>query len=276
MSKTDVAWSFNAMFLHNLLLIITPWAKVSWHSNCYYNEFCRCIECWYKEDWHIHLPVSICRLTLLVGGMDVAVSDFFIPNLQIKSNWAPYFLFFSCFIFPKDSYFRTFQKQEIGNTGIWILISANKNSTEDAILYVHDCSKYLRAKGYWAWITAIKILFTIPRNCHNQEENFSLDTENRRFEEHIMTNQTQHIKDISEHYENMLVQIYWKFYHPKKWKFSEKKKKSDIFHISAQNIHCGNSLEPPRWGGSNEYPQYMFLSRNQKIIYTSVNPSFTI
>ena len=35
-------------------------------------------------------------------------------------------------------------------------------------------------------------------------------------------------------------------------------KKSDIFHISAQNIDCGYSLEPPRRGGSNEYPQSMF------------------
>ena len=30
-------------------------------------------------------------------------------------------------------------------------------------------------------------------------------------------------------------------------------KKSDIFHIFAQNIDCGYSLEPPRQGGSNEY-----------------------
>ena len=35
-------------------------------------------------------------------------------------------------------------------------------------------------------------------------------------------------------------------------------KKSDIFSISAQNIDCGYSLEPPRRGGSNEYPQSMF------------------
>ena len=39
---------------------------------------------------------------------------------------------------------------------------------------------------------------------------------------------------------------------------------SDIFLISAQNIDCGYSLEPPRLGGSNEYPQSMFLSRNKK------------
>ena len=31
-----------------------------------------------------------------------------------------------------------------------------------------------------------------------------------------------------------------------------------IFHISAKNIYCRYSLEPPRRGGSNEYPQSMF------------------
>ena len=31
-----------------------------------------------------------------------------------------------------------------------------------------------------------------------------------------------------------------------------------IFLISAQNIDCGYSLEPPRQGGSKEYPQSMF------------------
>ena len=41
-------------------------------------------------------------------------------------------------------------------------------------------------------------------------------------------------------------------------------KNSDIFHISAQNIDCGYSLEPPRRGGSYEYPQSMFLRRNNK------------
>ena len=43
-------------------------------------------------------------------------------------------------------------------------------------------------------------------------------------------------------------------------------KNSDIFHISARNIDCGYSLEPPRprRGGSNEYPQSMSLRRNKK------------
>ena len=35
-------------------------------------------------------------------------------------------------------------------------------------------------------------------------------------------------------------------------------KNSDIFHISAQNVDCGFSLELPWRGSSNEYPQSMF------------------
>ena len=66
---------------------------------------------------------------------------------------------------------------------------------------------------------------------------------------------------IFYHYENMPIQMYWKCYH-QKWKFSDKK--FWYFQISAQNIDCGYSLEPPRRGGSNDYPQYMFLSRNMK------------
>ena len=38
----------------------------------------------------------------------------------------------------------------------------------------------------------------------------------------------------------------------------------DIFLIFAQNIDCGYKLEPPRGGGSNEYPQSMFWSKNKK------------
>ena len=79
-------------------------------------------------------------------------------------------------------------------------------------------------------------------------------------------------------------------------------KNSDIFHTSAQNIDCGYSLEPPRRGGSNEYPQSMFwaeiwkieeifylkifisfvgkfsvyLNRHVFVMYTPENPSFTI
>ena len=58
----------------------------------------------------------------------------------------------------------------------------------------------------------------------------------------------------------------------KKWKFSDKN--SDIFHISTQNTDCGYSLEPPRRGGSNEYPQSMFLSRNKKNNVYPCKPQF--
>ena len=51
---------------------------------------------------------------------------------------------------------------------------------------------------------------------------------------------------------------------------------SDIFHISAQNIDCGYSLEPPRRGGSYEYSQSLFMSRNKKNSAYPVKPSFTI
>ena len=55
----------------------------------------------------------------------------------------------------------------------------------------------------------------------------------------------------------------WKILQPQK-KEKIQIKNSDIFHIPPQNIDCGYSLEPPRF------------SKIRKIIYTPVNPSFTI
>ena len=60
----------------------------------------------------------------------------------------------------------------------------------------------------------------------------------------------------------------------KNWKFSHKK--PWYFNISAQNIDCGYPLEPPRRGGSNEYQQPMFWAEIRNIMYTPLNPSFTI
>ena len=47
------------------------------------------------------------------------------------------------------------------------------------------------------------------------------------------------------HYENTPIQIYWNFHLQKQKVFRQK----DLifFHISAQNIDCGFSLEPPRF-----------------------------
>ena len=47
---------------------------------------------------------------------------------------------------------------------------------------------------------------------------------------------------------------------PKRMKIF-RKQNYDVFHISAQNIDCGYSLEPPRRGGSDEYPQPQTLEQ---------------
>ena len=60
----------------------------------------------------------------------------------------------------------------------------------------------------------------------------------------------------------MPIQIYRYFFSPKTENFQIKN--SDIFHISAQNIDYEYSLELPRWGGSNEYPQSMFWAEIRK------------
>ena len=70
----------------------------------------------------------------------------------------------------------------------------------------------------------------------------------------------------------MPIQIYWKVNLRKIENFPTKN--SNIFHISAQNIDCGYSLEPPLRGGSNEYPQSMFLRRNKKNNVYPYKPQF--
>ena len=69
---------------------------------------------------------------------------------------------------------------------------------------------------------------------------------------------------LPTHYENKPIQIHCilKILQPKKDGFQMKN--SDIFHISAQNIDCGYSLELPWQGNSNEYPQSMFFSKIRK------------
>ena len=47
-----------------------------------------------------------------------------------------------------------------------------------------------------------------------------------------------------------------------------------IFSFLLKNVDCGYSLEPPPRGGSNEYPQSIFLSRNMKKISEFLSESF--
>ena len=70
----------------------------------------------------------------------------------------------------------------------------------------------------------------------------------------------------------MPIQIYRKIHLQKLKKIQIKN--SDIFHISAQNNDCGNSLESLRRGGSNEYPQSMLVSRNRKNTVYPCKPQF--
>ena len=58
--------------------------------------------------------------------------------------------------------------------------------------------------------------------------------------------------------------------------FTTKKFWYFFIFLPAQNKDCGYSLEPPRRGGSNEYHNLCFGAEIRKIMYTHVNPSFTI
>ena len=84
-----------------------------------------------------------------------------------------------------------------------------------------------------------------------------------------MTNQRRHV-----HYENLPMQYIEIFFSHKNWKFQQTI--FDIFLIFAQNIYCGYTLEPPCRGGSNEYPQSMFWSKNKKNRYTPAYPDFAM
>ena len=82
-----------------------------------------------------------------------------------------------------------------------------------------------------------------------------------------------------KHYENTPIQIYRKF-HLQKPKFFRKKNSWYFSYFCSKHRlwvfvrTCGYSLEPPRRGGSNEYPQSMFLSRNKKNNVYPCKPQF--
>ena len=69
---------------------------------------------------------------------------------------------------------------------------------------------------------------------------------------------TSYVDDLSIqlNYENMPMQLTKVFKLVKMKIFSRY-----FFYIFAQNIDCGNTLEPHRRGGSNQYPQSMFWSK---------------
>ena len=74
------------------------------------------------------------------------------------------------------------------------------------------------------------------------------------------------------HYANMSVQYTAIFHGCKNDNFQMKF--FYIFLIFAQNIDCGYTLEPPQRGGSNEYTQSMFWSKNKKKYVYPSKPHF--
>ena len=66
----------------------------------------------------------------------------------------------------------------------------------------------------------------------------------KKFQCHLL----QTLLGALRHYKNLPIQIYWKVNHRKIENFQIKN--SNIFHISAQNIDCGYSLEPPCRGST--------------------------
>ena len=93
------------------------------------------------------------------------------------------------------------------------------------------------------------------RTCHlMQQFIYFIDTTDSRVDMYVQISEHELIYlsvSLREHaYSNIL-----KILLPKNESFQMKNSK--ILYISAQNIDCGYSLEPPRRGSSNEYPQSM-------------------
>ena len=85
---------------------------------------------------------------------------------------------------------------------------------------------------------------------------------------HILTRSFK--RSLRKHpYSNIL-----KILQTKQGKFSDKN--SDIFLIFAQNIDCGFSLEPPHPAVLTSTHNLCIVSKIRKIMYTPVNPRFTI
>ena len=71
----------------------------------------------------------------------------------------------------------------------------------------------------------------------------------------IMLHKVSHYKNLPMQYTEFFLALKIEIFQLKNF---------DIFLIFAQNIDCGYTLEPPQRGGSNEYPQSMFWSKNKK------------
>ena len=113
------------------------------------------------------------------------------------------------------------------------------------------------------------VLFSQVPNCPDLTKLMSFVHKLRQSSDPTVSN-----LHVNFHYENMPMQYTKIFKVVKNEEFQQKF--FDINLIFAQNIDCGFTLEPPRRGGSNEYPQSIFWSTNKKNRCTPANPRFSI
>ena len=124
------------------------------------------------------------------------------------------------------------------------------NPADDKLICFQSSSE----SGVWYFIHVISLRYKLHENSN------SIFWENKRATAEIIAQHDAHysiiLKILPPKNENFQIKILI------------------FFRISAQNIDCGYSLEPPRWGGSNEYPRSMFLSRHKKNNVYPCKPQF--
>ena len=142
-----------------------------------------------------------------------------------------------------------------------LLISKDQKENLRKNLYIHGHVFVMDCKQYF--------LSSLFKTIHNERKTMITVS--------VLTTQTDLYSQESRlyNYENLPMQYTRIFLSPVKIE-NFMRKISIFFHLFAQNIDCGYTLEPPRRGGSNEYPQSMFWRKNKKNRYTPANPSFTI
>ena len=136
---------------------------------------------------------------------------------------------------------------------------------------------FLRTFKHWSnnvGSTVRSYLYIVGHTCNS----ITYHSLSEHMHHHSLTRYILHVFNAYR-YEKTPIQIYWKFFDQKRKIFRSLRKHSysktlqilqpkkenfqikisDIFYISSQNIDCGYLLEPPRRGGSNEYPQSMFF-----------------
>ena len=141
----------------------------------------------------------------------------------------------------------------------------------------------------WRNLTGLAAKFTcVDRNYNAIQRHLTCNACRNLFSFVITFRLVYYISSVLHSYSKMFsaIPLYSRFYALRKHAYSNILKilppKNEIFqtkipiffHISAQNIDCGYSLEPPRRGGSNEYPLSMFLSRNKKNNVYPCRPQF--